>query len=64
MVAGHTPDHARLAGVFAEQWGNESFLPPEPRANVLKGISRHDDGWKERDATPQITDKVTERVFR
>ena len=49
------PDHARLAGAFAERWGNERFLPPEPRAHVLKGIARHDDGWLARDATPQIT---------
>lgn len=49
------PAHARLAGAFAEHWGNECFLPPEPRANVLKGIARHDDGWAARDAAPQIT---------
>ena len=49
------PDHARLAGAFAERWGNDTFLPPEPRANVLKGIARHDDGWAARDAQPQIT---------
>jgi Protein of unknown function (DUF3891) len=49
------PDHARLAGAFAEKWGNEKFLPPEPRAHVLKGIARHDDGWLARDAAPQIT---------
>jgi hypothetical protein len=49
------PDHARLAGAFAERWGNDRFLPPEPRAHVLKGISRHDDGWTARDAEPQIT---------
>ena len=49
------PDHARLAGAFAERWGNERFLPPEPRAQVLKGIARHDDGWLARDAAPQIT---------
>jgi hypothetical protein len=49
------PDHARLAGTFAECWGNEQFLPPEPRLNVLKGIARHDDGWTARDAAPQIT---------
>ncbi len=39
------PDHARLAGAFAERWGNERFLPPEPRTNVLRGIACHDDGW-------------------
>src|ERR1700678_3753856 len=49
------PDHARLAGAFAERWGNDRFLPPEPRFHVLKGIGCHDDGWKERDAAPQIT---------
>jgi hypothetical protein len=49
------PDHARLAGAFAEHWGNDRFLPPEPRAHVLKGIARHDDGWTARDAAPQIT---------
>jgi hypothetical protein len=49
------PDHARLAGVFAERWGNDRFLPPEPRVHVLKGIARHDDGWLARDAKPQIT---------
>jgi|SRR5450432_403074 hypothetical protein len=48
------PDHAHLAGAFAIRWGNEKFLPPEPRVNVLKGIARHDDGWTERDAAPQI----------
>ena len=49
------PDHARLAGAFAEHWGNERFQAPEPRANVLKGIAKHDDGWAARDAAPQIT---------
>ena len=49
------PDHARLAGAFAERWGNDLFLPPEPRENVLRGITRHDDGWITRDAAPQIT---------
>lgn len=49
------PDHARLAGAFAERWGNDRFLPPEPRTHVLKGIAFHDDGWTARDAAPQIT---------
>lgn len=49
------PDHARLAGAFAEKWGNHRFLSPEPRARVLKGIACHDDGWAMRDAAPQIT---------
>ena len=49
------PDHARLAGAFAEAWGNEQFLAPEPRRNVLLGIRCHDDGWAARDAAAQIT---------
>ncbi|MFZ1941205.1 MAG: DUF3891 family protein [Terracidiphilus sp.] len=49
------PDHAHLAGDFAEAWGNEQFRSPEPRARVLKGISCHDDGWVSRDAHPVIT---------
>lgn len=49
------PDHAHLAGAFAARWGNDVFLSPEPREQVLRGISRHDDGWAARDATPQIT---------
>jgi len=49
------PHHARLAGAFAERWGNDRFLPPEPRTRVLKGIAHHDDGWTARDAAPQIT---------
>jgi hypothetical protein len=49
------PDHARLAGQFAEHWGNQVFISPEPRADVLEGIKTHDDGWANRDAAPEIT---------
>lgn len=49
------PDHAVLAGQFAEFWGNERFPEPAPRPDVLEGIRRHDDGWALRDATPMIT---------
>jgi Protein of unknown function (DUF3891) len=48
-------DHAHLAGAFAEKWGNELFLTPEPRAQVLRGVASHDDGWAARDQQPQIT---------
>ncbi len=49
------PDHARLAGEFAAHWGNDLFHPPRPKADVLHGISSHDDGWAERDKKPLIT---------
>jgi len=49
------PDHAHLAGAFAEHWGNELFVAPQPRASVLHAIHVHDDGWAARDAHPSIT---------
>ena len=49
------PDHAHLSGAFAARWGNDLFSKPEPWEHVLRGISRHDDGWAARDAAPQIT---------
>ena len=48
-------DHAHLAGAFAEKWGNDLFLAPEPREQVLRGVASHDDGWAARDQQPQIT---------
>lgn len=56
-------DHARLAGDFAERWGNINFRRPEPRAHVLKGIARHDDGWRTRDGQPQITKQGKPSAF-
>src|ERR1035441_8255314 len=49
------PDHARLAGAFAAEWGNEQFRRPEPRERVLHGIATHDDGWAARDEHPSVT---------
>src|SRR5258707_8593404 len=57
------PDHARLAGRFAEHWGNERFVSPEPRADVLEGIKTHDDGWAARDAAPEITKQGKPSAF-
>lgn len=47
-------DHARLAGQFAEAWGNDEFAPPDFRAEVLTAVSRHDDAWSMRDLHPKI----------
>lgn len=49
------PEHAHLAGEFANKWGNDQFASPEPREQVLLGIYSHDDGWRARDAEPVIT---------
>jgi hypothetical protein len=56
-------DHAHLAGAFAEQWGNDLFLAPEPRPQVLRGIATHDDGWAARDQHPQITPQGKPSAF-
>ncbi len=48
------PDHARLAGEFAAQWGNDVFARPEPREQVLHAVSAHDNGWAVRDARPLV----------
>lgn len=57
------PDHARLAGAFAEAWGNTEFRKPEPCARVLHGIACHDDGWAVRDAHPAITGQGKPSAF-
>jgi hypothetical protein len=49
------PEHAHLAGEFANRWGNDQFASPEPREQVLRGIYSHDDGRRSRDAEPVIT---------
>jgi len=48
-------EHARLAGGFAAHWGNADFAGPEPRADILTAVNRHDDAWAERDAVPFLT---------
>ncbi len=48
-------EHARLAGLFAEAWGNSQFASPEPHADIFCAVASHDDGWAARDAAPFIT---------
>jgi hypothetical protein len=48
-------DHARLAAAMAEHWNNAEFAAPEPRAEVLTAVARHDDAWQVRDAEPCLT---------
>jgi hypothetical protein len=48
-------DHARLAGRLAAHWGNAEFAAPEPRADILEAVDRHDDAWATRDAVPFLT---------
>ncbi len=48
-------EHARLAGLFAEAWGNAQFAPPEPAPAAVAAVYCHDDGWAGRDAAPFLT---------
>lgn len=48
-------EHARLAGAFADAWGNEQFEPPSPQGPARIACYRHDDGWARRDAMPFLT---------
>ncbi|GAA0254944.1 DUF3891 family protein [Haladaptatus pallidirubidus] len=50
------PDHAKLAGQFAEHWGNDTFERPTPFAAMVLVAANHDDGWWEYDRTPHLED--------
>ena len=56
-------DHARLAGEFAARWDNPDFAPPEPRAEILTAVARHDDAWAEHDAAPVLTPEGRPSAF-
>ncbi len=56
-------EHAKLAGRFASHWGNADVSAPEPRADILVAVYRHDDAWAERDAVPYLTRKGRPSAF-
>jgi hypothetical protein len=44
-------EHTKLAGAFAEAWGNDRFAPLFPRGPMLDLVAHHDDGWDQIDAS-------------
>lgn len=50
------PDHAALAGQFADRWGNDRFDPPAPRAALVAAAYEHDLGWWAYDRRPHLAD--------
>lgn len=51
-------EHARVAGRFAERWGNALFPPPGPPEilpEIFFAVAHHDDAWAARDASPFLT---------
>lgn len=56
-------DHAALAGIFAEHWGNADFAVPSPRDAVIAAAVHHDDGWLLWEAAPRL-DPSTRRPYQ
>jgi hypothetical protein len=47
--------HAWLSGQLAGAWGNERFVAPEPREEVVLGAQQHDIGWAQFDLEPRLS---------
>ena len=58
------PDHADLAGQFAERWRNDRFDAPAPYAACVLAAHDHDDGWAAFDRRPRLHDDGTPIDFR
>jgi hypothetical protein len=50
------PDHAALAGEFAQRWGNGSFWRPGEDEALLVAARHHDDGWAQWEAAPGLSE--------
>jgi len=50
------PDHAALAGQFADAWGSESVDRPEPAGSLVLAAYAHDTGWQSYDRRPRLAD--------
>lgn len=57
------PEHAGLAGQFADRWGNDAFDRPEPLPAVVAATNSHDDGWWPFDSLPRLDDDGTPLNF-
>ena len=47
-------DHAYLAARLAACWGNAEVPPLPLTASLLQAVARHDDGWQQWEAAPQL----------
>ena len=48
------PDHAALAGRIMESWTADDFAASPRRADILRAIAEHDNGWHDVDAAPLV----------
>ena len=44
--------HSWLSGQLARPWGNDRFIAPEPREEIVLGAQQHDIGWALSDLEP------------
>ena len=44
--------HSWLSGQLARAWGNDRFIAPEPREEIVLGAQQHDIGWALVDLEP------------
>lgn len=49
------PDHAALAGQFAERWGNDRVTPSARSGSAILAAHAHDAGWWAWDLRPRVT---------
>ncbi len=47
-------EHARLCGVMAGSWDDESLASAEPRDAVALAAAEHDNGWQEWEVEPRL----------
>jgi hypothetical protein len=50
------PDHAVLAGTFADHWGNGDIEHPAPMPPLVMAAYLHDAGWEAYDRRPHLDD--------
>lgn len=47
-------DHQVQCGLMAARWGNEGFARPEPWGPLAGAAAWHDEGWRAREARPEV----------
>jgi hypothetical protein len=50
--------HSWLSGQLARAWGNERFIGPEPREEIVLGAQQHDIGWALVDLEPRWNEQT------
>jgi hypothetical protein len=46
-------DHAKISGLFAAHWGNDTFERPHPYEPTVRAAIYHDSGWNRYETSPR-----------